>query len=109
MGELQIKRADERRLLLETTTRKAAALSWEAGRRAVKVQPGQGRLLRIRRALRRHAKVSGIYVSPAEVEAALITHEAVLEAAVVGAEDESKLIKPKAFVVLSRATPQATP
>ncbi|HEY7674988.1 MAG TPA: benzoate-CoA ligase family protein [Burkholderiales bacterium] len=45
-------------------------------------------------------KVSGIYVSPAEVEAALVSHEAVLEAAVIGAEDESKLIKPKAFVVL---------
>jgi benzoate-CoA ligase len=45
-------------------------------------------------------KVSGIYVSPVEVEAALVTHEAVLEAAVVGAEDENKLIKPKAYVVL---------
>src|SRR6266550_59074 len=45
-------------------------------------------------------KVSGIYVSPVEVEAALITHEAVLEAAVVGAEDENKLVKPKAFIVL---------
>ena len=45
-------------------------------------------------------KVSGIYVSPVEVEAALVTHEAVLEAAVVGAEDEQKLVKPKAFVVL---------
>ena len=45
-------------------------------------------------------KVGGIYVSPVEVEAAIITHEAVLEAAVVGAEDESKLIKPKAYVVL---------
>jgi len=45
-------------------------------------------------------KVSGIYVSPVEVEAALITHEAVLEAAVVGVEDEQKLVKPKAFVVL---------
>jgi benzoate-CoA ligase len=47
-------------------------------------------------------KVSGIYVSPVEVEAALITHEAVLEAAVVGAEDESQLVKPKAYVVLKR-------
>ncbi len=47
-------------------------------------------------------KVSGIYVSPAEVEAALVTHEAVLEAAVVGAEDENKLIKPKAYVVLKQ-------
>ena len=45
-------------------------------------------------------KVSGIYVSPAEVEMALVSHEAVLEAAVVGAADEQKLIKPKAFVVL---------
>ena len=45
-------------------------------------------------------KVSGIYVSPVEVEAALITHEAVLEAAVVGAQDENKLVKPKAYVVL---------
>jgi benzoate-CoA ligase len=47
-------------------------------------------------------KVSGIYVSPAEVEAALVSHESVLEAAVVGAEDESKLIKPKAYVVLKQ-------
>ena len=49
-------------------------------------------------------KVSGIYVSPAEVEAALVSHEAVLEAAVVGAEDEQKLTKPKAFVVLKPGT-----
>jgi benzoate-CoA ligase len=47
-------------------------------------------------------KVSGIYVSPAEVEAALVSHEAVLEAAVVGAEDDNKLVKPKAFVVLKQ-------
>ena len=45
-------------------------------------------------------KVSGMYVSPAEVEAALIAHEGVLEAAVVGAADEDGLIKPKAFVVV---------
>jgi benzoate-CoA ligase len=45
-------------------------------------------------------KVSGIYVSPVEVEAALITHEAVLEAAVVGHQDHEKLVKPKAFIVL---------
>ncbi len=45
-------------------------------------------------------KVNGQYVSPVEVEAALATHEAVLEAAVVGKADEDKLIKPKAFVVL---------
>jgi len=45
-------------------------------------------------------KVSGMYVSPVEVEAALISHDAVLEAAVVGMEDEQKLVKPKAFVVL---------
>jgi benzoate-CoA ligase len=45
-------------------------------------------------------KVSGIYVSPVEVESALITHAAVLEAAVVGREDDEKLVKPAAYVVL---------
>jgi benzoate-CoA ligase len=45
-------------------------------------------------------KVSGMYVSPFEVEAALVTHAQVLEAAVIGAPDEQQLIKPKAFVVL---------
>jgi benzoate-CoA ligase len=45
-------------------------------------------------------KVSGLYVSPFEVEAALLTHPDVLEAAVVGWNDEQKLVKPKAFVVL---------
>ena len=44
-------------------------------------------------------KVSGQWVSPFEVESALLGHEAVLEAAVVGAEDERGLVKPKAFVV----------
>jgi benzoate-CoA ligase len=45
-------------------------------------------------------KVSGLYVSPAEVEAALVTHECVLEAAVVGREDSDRLVKPAAYVVL---------
>ncbi|MFI5373418.1 MAG: benzoate-CoA ligase family protein [Candidatus Rokuibacteriota bacterium] len=45
-------------------------------------------------------RVSGHWVSPAEVEAALVSHPAVLEAAVVGQEDSDGLIKPKAFVVL---------
>ena len=45
-------------------------------------------------------KVSGIYVSPFEVEAALLAHEAVLEAAVVAQLDEQKLVKPKAYVVV---------
>jgi len=45
-------------------------------------------------------KVGGIWVSPTEVEAALITHPAVLEAAVVAREDDERLVKPKAFVVL---------
>jgi benzoate-CoA ligase len=45
-------------------------------------------------------KVSGIYVSPIEVESALITHPAVLEAAVIGKEDEERLVKPVAYVVL---------
>ena len=45
-------------------------------------------------------KVSGNWVSPFEVESALIAHPAVLEAAVVAKEDEDGLTKPKAFVVL---------
>jgi benzoate-CoA ligase family protein len=45
-------------------------------------------------------KVSGQWVSPVEVEAALIAHPAVLEAAVVGREDADGLIKPEAYVVL---------
>jgi benzoate-CoA ligase family protein len=45
-------------------------------------------------------KVGGIYVSPFEVEAALIEHAAVLEAAVIGQPDEHGLIKPRALVVL---------
>jgi benzoate-CoA ligase len=47
-------------------------------------------------------KVGGIYVSPFEVEGALASHDAVLECAVVGAEDEAKLIKPKAYVVVKQ-------
>ena len=45
-------------------------------------------------------KVSGMYVSPFEVEGALQSHPDVLEVAVVGWPDEERLIKPKAFVVL---------
>lgn len=45
-------------------------------------------------------KVSGQYVSPFEIEASLATHPDVLEAAVIGVEDENKLTKPKAYVVL---------
>jgi len=45
-------------------------------------------------------KVSGIYVSPIEVESTLVTHEAVLEAAVVGKEDDDQLVKPIAYIVL---------
>ena len=48
-------------------------------------------------------KVSGLFVSPAEVEAALNSHDAVLEAAVVGRADDNQLIKPKAFVVLKES------
>jgi benzoate-CoA ligase len=44
-------------------------------------------------------KVSGMFVSPAEVEAVLVAHDDVLEAAVVGVADNDGLIRPKAFVV----------
>ena len=45
-------------------------------------------------------KVSGIYVSPFEVEATLVQHPAVLEAAVIGKTDADGLVKTKAFIVL---------
>ena len=49
-------------------------------------------------------KVSGIYVSPFEVEATLVQHPAVLEAAVIGVPDHEGLVKTKAFVVLKAGT-----
>jgi benzoate-CoA ligase family protein len=49
-------------------------------------------------------KVGGVWVSPNEVEAALMEHPAVLEAAVVGVMNEDQLLKPKAFVVLKDAS-----
>jgi benzoate-CoA ligase len=45
-------------------------------------------------------KVGGIWVSPVEVELTLVRHPAVLEAAVVGKEDDERLVKPQAFIVL---------
>jgi acyl-coenzyme A synthetase/AMP-(fatty) acid ligase len=45
-------------------------------------------------------KVGGIWVSPIEVENAILAHDAVLECAVVGAADADGLLKPKAFVVV---------
>jgi benzoate-CoA ligase len=45
-------------------------------------------------------KVSGIYVSPFEVEATLVQHPAVLEAAVIGVPDAEGLTRTKAYVVL---------
>ena len=45
-------------------------------------------------------KVGGIWVSPFEVESALLAESRVLEVAVVAQEDEAGLIKPKAYVVL---------
>ncbi len=52
-------------------------------------------------------KVSGVWVSPFEVEESLIAHPAVLEAAVVGKADRDGLTKPRAFVVLT--APAADP
>ena len=52
-------------------------------------------------------KVGGIYVSPFEVEAALIEHEAVLEVAVIGKMDADELIKPKAVIVAKETATDA--
>jgi benzoate-CoA ligase len=46
-------------------------------------------------------KVNGRWVSPAEVESALIAHPAVREAAVIGRDDANRLTKPAAYVVLN--------
>jgi len=51
-------------------------------------------------------KVSGRWVSPFEVEQALVSHPAVLESAVIGAEDTDGLVKPKAFVVCNSPVKQ---
>lgn len=51
-------------------------------------------------------KVGGIWVSPVEIEARLVAHHAVLEAAVVGRPDDDGLIKPEAFVVLKAPAAQ---
>ena len=48
-------------------------------------------------------KVGGIWCSPVEIEAKLVEHPKVLEAAVVGRPDDDELIKPEAFVVLNNA------
>ena len=47
-------------------------------------------------------KVHGLWLSPAEVECALVAHRAVLEAAVVARDDEAGLAKPAAYVGLSQ-------
>ena len=49
-------------------------------------------------------KVGGIWVSPIEVENALIEHPSVLECGVVGKEDSDGLVKPLAYVVLRQGT-----
>jgi benzoate-CoA ligase len=45
-------------------------------------------------------KVGGMWVSPIEIENALLEHPAVLEAAVTGQADHDGLVKPKAYVLL---------
>ncbi|MCB2101358.1 MAG: benzoate-CoA ligase family protein [Rhodobacterales bacterium] len=45
-------------------------------------------------------KVGGIWCSPFEIEAKLVEHPKVLEAAIVGRADDDTLIKPEAWIVL---------
>lgn len=52
-------------------------------------------------------KVGGIWVSPFEVENALIGEERVLEVAVIGREDDRGLVKPKAYVVLKEGVEES--
>ena len=53
-------------------------------------------------------KVSGIFVAPVEIENCLLQHEAVLECAVIGAQAEDGLVKPKAFIVLKEEVQRPT-
>jgi len=53
-------------------------------------------------------KVGGLWVSPVEVESALIEHPDVLECGVIGRCDQDRLVKPAAYVVL-RETIHGTP
>jgi benzoate-CoA ligase len=53
-------------------------------------------------------KVGGIYVSPFEVEACLMTHPAVFEVAVIGVQDADELVKPKAYVVFKSGQTAST-
>jgi benzoate-CoA ligase family protein len=53
-------------------------------------------------------KVGGLWVSPVEVENALVAHPSVLECGVIGQEDRDSLVKPKAFVVV-RSDVSTTP
>ncbi len=46
-------------------------------------------------------KVGGIWCSPVEIESRLIEHAQVLEAAVVGREDDDQLVKPEAYIILN--------
>jgi benzoate-CoA ligase family protein len=48
-------------------------------------------------------KVGGIWCSPIEIEATLVSHPRVLEVAIIGAPDASGLVKPEAYVVLKEA------
>ena len=48
-------------------------------------------------------KVGGIWCSPVEIENKLVEHPKVLEAAIVGREDDEQLIKPEAFIVLNNS------
>src|SRR5262249_54052970 len=45
-------------------------------------------------------KMGSVLISPFEIEATLLSHPDVLEAAVVGWPDEDQIMRPKAFVVL---------
>ncbi len=53
-------------------------------------------------------KVKGLWVSPVEVESALLAHPDVLECAVIGGRDANGLIRPKAFVVLKPSSQGST-
>ena len=101
MGELQVRGPDQRDHVLEQPRAVAHDVSRANGRaRATNTSRMRTAITFTAAARDDMLKVSGMYVSPFEVEAALQSHPDVLEAAVVGWPDDDTLIKPKAFVVL---------
>ena len=101
IGELSVRGTDAPPTATGTSARSRAAPSRASGRApATSTCASPDGFYRICGRTDDMFKVSGQWVSPFEVESALITHPRVLECAIVPKEDADGLLKPKAFIVL---------